>query len=187
LIIPSFNNTNEDAKEQVTITEMREIQNSFRQFAADVMLKNNSEKMENILQYGLWPLLKESAPEGSVTYSDYAAETAIGRRGPYLRAEGQITIASGPTTGGQAHVDGGAVTIPIMKDPYGGYYRVMCPDITGVTDDTVKKDKLRRMVLVCTGPDKTLDTLNTEQEDDDIKVPDGKDDKVIRLMPLATY
>ena len=187
LIIPNFNNTTDDAKEQVTITEMREIQNAFRRFSADVMLKNNNSRMENILKFGLWPLMKEDDPGSSITYTDYDVETGIGRRGPYLQMEGEITISSSPTAGGQASESSGT-TVPVMKDTYGGYYRVMCPEINSEDSETVKKNKLRRMVLVCTGTDRTLDTLNSNLDDDgNIKVPDGKDDKVLRLMPLATY
>ena len=186
LLLPGFNNTDEDAKDKVVSTEMREIQNTFRRFATDVMLKNNITKMEDVLKFGLWPLMKESHPGGlSVTYSDYDAETGIGRRGPYLQMEGEIIISGTPEAGGQATESTGT-TIPVMKDPYGGYYRVICPEIAEDDEDAVKKKKLQRMVLVCTGPDRVLDTLNTSLDADD-KITAQNDDKVIRLMPLATY
>ena len=187
LILPGFGDAEEDAKEKVVLTEMREAQNAFRRFASDVMLKSNIMKMDDILKYGLWPLMKETHPDSasSITYSDYDAESGIGRRGPYLQMEGKITISSTLTAGGQAE-DTNGIEIPVLKDPYGGYYRVMCPVIDYENDtDIEKKNKLRRMVLVCSGPDKQLDTTNSNLEDNKIKAQG--DDKVIRLMPLASY
>jgi type II secretory pathway pseudopilin PulG len=187
LILPGFGDAEEDAKEKVVLTEMREAQNAFRRFASDVMLKSNITKMDDILKYGLWPLMKESHPDSnsSITYSDYDAESGIGRRGPYLQMEGEITIADTLTAGGQAEETAG-IEIPVLKDPYGGYYRVMCPVIDYENDtDSEKTNKLRRMVLVCSGPDRQLDTTNSNLEDNKIKAQG--DDKVIRLMPLASY
>jgi hypothetical protein len=62
----------------------------------------------------------------------------------------------------------------------------MCPVIDYENDtDSEKTNKLRRMVLVCSGPDRQLDTTNSNLEDNKIKAQG--DDKVIRLMPLASY
>lgn len=191
LMLPGFGDAQEDAKKKVVMTEMREAQAAFRRFASDVMLKNNITKMEDILKFGIWPLMKKSHPNStdSPHYDNYVSETGIGRRGPYLHKEWHIKIADdSPVDGGQTEVSSGdTVEIPVIKDPYGGYYRVICPALEESTGDD-RKEKLRRMVLVCTGPDKNLDTPNTDlDDDDDIKCPADCDDKVVRLMPLATY
>ena len=185
LILPGFGNAEADAKEKVVLTEMKEAQSAFRRFSNDVMLKSNITKMEDILKYGLWPLMKESHPAGlSIAYSDYDPDTGIGRRGPYLQYEDKVTISSTPEAGGQA-TSGSGTDIPVMKDPYGGYYRVLCPEILSGDTDTAKKNKLRRMVLICTGPNGQLETPNTNLEDNNIKAQG--DDMVIRLMPMASY
>lgn len=189
LVLPGFNDAGEEAREKVAATEMKEVQSAFRRFSIDVMLKGNKDKMRDIVDYGLWPLMNENQPAnaaGAISYPDYDSEIGIGRRGPYLRREGSVTMSASPGSDGQAKNAGGTVSIPVVKDPYGGYYRVICPAVDYVNDpvDTQKK-KLRKMALVCTGPDRNLDTTSANVYDGEI-APQG-DDSVIRLMPLATY
>ncbi len=191
LVLPGFSDTADHAKDKAAATEMREIQESFRRFAEDTRLKNSNDDMYDIICYGLWPLTNETHPLGvddaPVTYSEYDSSTGTGRRGPYLRREDEKSIATSPTNVGQVYDEGGTVTIPVIKDPYGGYYRVMCPEITGSEIDTERQKKYRKMVLICTGPDCDLDTSASNVDDDTGEIEAQSDDIVIRLMPLATY
>lgn len=209
LVLPGFNDTGEEAKDKVARTEMREIQKAFQRFAADVVFRKESDDsnkyLKDVALYGLWPLLWSNHPnvaEGftAVEYTDYDSDTAIGRRGPYLEQEGMVKItapAELDTDAGQVSADDGAIKIPVVKDPYGGYYRVLCPAKRTTGGNSLSEFKrLQKMVLVCTGPDRVLDTavdsfLATDADNytsanaDDI-VAQG-DDIVIRLMPLAGY
>jgi type II secretory pathway pseudopilin PulG len=189
LVLPGFGDASDDARDKVATTEMREIQSAFRRFATDTLFKNSIEKMQDTVNFGLWPLMKEAQPSNitaAVTYTDYDAESGIGRRGPYLRQEGLISITADSANNGQPKNETGTVEIPVVKDPYGGYYRVMCPQLAGEDTDSQKKKKLQRMVLICTGPDQTLDTTNNNLDDDGSIIAQN-DDKALRLMPLATY
>ncbi len=211
LVLPGFNDTGAEAKDKVAQTEMREIQSAFRRFAADVVFRketgDTNQYLMDIAKYGLWPLLWETHPLGSSaspvsSYTEYDSDSGIGRRGPYLDEEGLVTIASGPgvlstETYGQVKDSEGTVKIPVIKDPYGGYYRVLVPESRTTDGSSLNEYKrLQKIVLVCTGPDKTLDTLPnsflattddgyTSATADDIVAQN--DDIVIRLMPLAGY
>ncbi len=179
-----------------------------------------NSKLYDIALYGLWPLLSEvhpvlsSSSEDYIKYDAYDAESGLGRRAPYLEQEGLVQIF--PVTIDENHSSSSAcgqesriVTedneeenatgtdrrIPVVKDPYGGYYRVLCPsarvDADGHNLSIFKR--LQRMVLVCTGPNRKLETFpnsfNTDDphpsEADDI-VAQG-DDIVIKLFPLAGF
>jgi type II secretory pathway pseudopilin PulG len=189
LVLPGFGDASDDAREKVATTEMREIQSAFRRFATDTLFKNSIEKMQDTVNFGLWPLMKEAQPSNitaAVTYTDYDVESGIGRRGPYLRQEGLISITADSANNGQAKNETGTVEIPVIKDPYGGYYRVLCPLLSESDTDSQKKKKLRKMVLICTGPDQTLDTTSNNLDADGSIIAQN-DDKALRLMPLATY
>ncbi len=209
LVLPGFNNTGEDAKDKVARTEMREIQAAFRRFASDVVFRKESgdtnKYLKDIAQYGLWPLMWANHPDsgaGDIVYQEYDSEIGLGRRGPYLREERIVTITAPTGIGagnspGQPADDGGAIKIPVIKDPFGGYYRVVVP-AARTTDghDLSEFKRLQKMVLICTGPDQKLDTKvdsfpgkddpdYTAANADDIVA--AGDDIVIRLMPLAGY
>ncbi len=184
LVLPNFSNVQDDAREKVMKTEMQDIQAAFGRFSSDTGVQSSTTKLTDISDYGLWPLMSQTHPNSAVTtiiYPDYDAETGIGRRGPYLAKEGKITMDASDlaTKPGQAEdaAPTTSVTIPVVKDPYGGYYRVLMP--------SSGSDKEKRIALVCTGPDKTLDTTRAPDSNGDIAK--GDDDTVIRLLPLATW
>lgn len=184
LVLPNFTNVQDDAREKVMKTEMQAIQAAFGRFSSDTGVHSDTTKLTDIADYGLWPLMDKIHPNAAVTtitYSDYDAETGIGRRGPYLAEEDEITIdaADLATIFGQAEdaAPTTSVTIPVVKDPYGGYYRVLMPS-SGT-------DKEKNIALVCTGFDKTLNTTRTPNSEGDIEKVG--DDTVIKLLPLATW
>lgn len=197
LVLPGFSGAGEDAKEKVAMAEMKEIQTAFRRFSADTVLESSITKLSDICCYGLWPLLQEAHPlsTSTVAYADYDSETCVGRRGPYIGMEGTIKMSETTTPGGQATVSEGALTVPVVRDPYGGYYRVVCPSIATEDTDAVKLKKYKKLALVCTGPDKTLDTTSSTLYDtnydfvldDNGAIKASNDDKVIRLLPTASW
>ena len=210
LVLPSFNNTTTEAKDTVALAEMKDIQSAFRRFASDVIFRedqsgNGNKYLYDIGKYGLWPLMIDEHPveseQAGIEYQDYDPEAGIGRRGPYLNEEGYLKIIANPAiTGsgqyGQPKDGSGAGSVPVIKDPYGGYYRVLVPVANSGGDDLSLFKRLQKMVLVCTGPNGQLDTTPTsfytagEDGSHQNKVNDLKaegDDIVIRLMPLAGY
>ncbi|MDD3118115.1 MAG: type II secretion system protein [Victivallales bacterium] len=215
LVLPGFSGAREDAKDKVARAEMQEIQSAFRRFSADVGLENYPAKLKDICNYGLWPLLQEEHPRGAtyqadnpvVKYAEYDAVTGIGRRGPYLSWEGREvmatptgdTAAAEPVAPGQDKVAAGT-TIPVVKDTYGGYYRVICPIITASDTAAAKLRKYKKLVLICTGVNGVWDTTPAHLYDDDDNFrlnddgeitpdnrDDGNDDIIIRLLPTATW
>ena len=155
IIIPSFGFSEQSAKDDVVVSEMRQLREAFAQFYLDnYPSDDNVAKMAN---YGLWPLFTTNAPpdhSASVARIGYDAANRLGWRGPYALMEksdqsvylqaGQIKDAAEGT------VSGSAAAIPVALDPYGGYYRV-----------TVPASDPADLYLVCTGPDRTLQTPPT--------------------------
>lgn len=224
LVIPAFHDMGADAKDKVARTEMKEIQKQFQRFYADCInvLKTSGEAgteenpipdtnryLRDIALYGLWPLIVEKHPDAAsgIKYDMYDPESGFGRHIPYLEYEGIQEIATPEMTfsstarGGQTPLstseNATGIRIPVIKDPYGGYYRVLCPEVRSEGDGgnnlTKEYKRLRRMVLVCTGPNRELDTAtdhfipSTDAEyvqsiNGDDLCADG-DDIVIRLLP----
>ncbi len=184
--------------------------------------------LRDVAWYGVWPLLvqhhparTEAADWGGALYSSdfkkfdaYDGDAGFGWRGPYLEYEGIREIAapeliyayseaSGVVTvanyGGQtAGTATPAIKIPVIRDPYGGYYRVLCPEARSSADGGNELDeyeRLKRIVLVCTGRNRKLETktnsfMATDAADyvksingDDIAA--AGDDIVVRLIPTA--
>jgi len=223
LVLPGFNDTSDDAKDKVAKAEMREIQKAFQRFAADVIFRNNTDgnnRLKDIAQYGLWPLVSETHPvlgsgdTGYVKYDEYDAESGLGRRGPYLEQEGLVqifpvtitdaytsTLACGQESeitdadGAKTAASGTDRRVPVVKDPYGGYYRVLCPAVRSDSDGHSLSEfrRLQKMVLVCTGSNRKLetfpDTFDTDSPHSSVAddIIAGGDDIVIRLMPMAGY
>jgi len=200
LVMPKFGRTLQESREQLATAEMHAIRQAFMRFAADTGLPaKHPERLADIARYGLWPLLVADHPaltagqDGFVAYEDYTAASGIGRQAPYLAAEDCVAIRSPDRASGQAaSLDGTGHRVPVLRDPFGGYYRVICPaartDSAGHSLDSAHR--LRRLVLVCTGPDGVLSTLPTSFDltdpqpataDDIIAVGD---DTVLRLLPL---
>jgi type II secretory pathway pseudopilin PulG len=180
----------------------------------------SNKKLYDIALYGLWPLLCDVHPvlsstaDGYVSYDAYDSETGLGRRGPYLEQEGLVQIfpvsitnayTSTLACGQESKIIGNDDTattasgtdrrVPVIKDPYGGYYRVLCPEARTDSDghDLPEFRRLQKMVLVCTGPNRKLETFPNSFETtdphpstaDDI-IAQG-DDIVMRLMPMAGF
>lgn len=173
--------------------------------------------LEDIALYGLWPLFSSRHPvraEGEEwstatfkKYPLYDPETFSGWHGQYLQYDGIVTIASPvlqydytgdadnmTVTGNGAQTSGTEYKIPVLRDPYGGYYRILCPEARSTDGNTLsRKERLKRMVIICTGPNRKLETKSSsflDKEDalyikninaDDI-FPQG-DDIVMRLIP----
>lgn len=205
LILPMFHDTEKEAKDTVARTKMKDIQRAFGRFHADMLnemrKKNASDSnpyLEDIALYGLWPLFVRNHPVLSsgeaAVYPAYDAERRFGWRGQYLEYDGVTQIAAPTLTSAQNA--GSDCRIPVLRDPYGGYYRVLCPAMRSKSaggNELELFERLKRMVIVCTGPNKILDTASDSFIDKDdekyIQSLNGDDitaqgdDIVMRLIP----
>lgn len=221
LILPSFYQANDDAKEKIALNEMHEIQRAFQRFYSDTLNQmrikesyngtdHTNRYLQDIALYGLWPLLIETHPNAAlaetILYDLYQVETGFGHRVPYIEMEGIVEIGNPSMIfqkesdlGGQGESDSGESSkIPVIKDPYGGYYRVLCPEarLDSKGGNNLHENKrLLRMVLVCTGPNQKLETYTNSfietTADNYIKTINGDnlkaqgDDIIVRLLPTA--
>lgn len=163
--------TEKEALEAVRNKEMADIQVAFQTVYDDCVLTGTH--LQDIAQYGVWPIFSRTHPDGGTDCDAYDADKDTGWRGPYGQAETQKSID--PASVGQVELTGaGAALVSVFLDPYGGYYRVIMPDV-GATREG-------RLVLVCTGPDGVLNTLETAVGG---YVEASGDDTILRLLPLA--
>lgn len=175
--------------------------------------------LEDIARYGLWPLFVRNHPvlteetywtaNKFKSYPEYDPEKQSGWRGQYLEYDGVMQIAapvlqynytgSGDSltvTNAGGQTEGSSCKIPVIRDPYGGYYRVLCPEARTTDGNALSRgERLKRMVIVCTGPNRILETttdsfLPADDESyvksinaDDIAAQG--DDIVIRLIPTS--
>ncbi|MEM8549868.1 MAG: type II secretion system protein [Verrucomicrobiota bacterium] len=191
LVIPAFGYSESNAKEDAHTAEMRAIQTAFVHYFYDnCPERDEGEALHAISYYGLYPLCTTEGIEnldtdpisssgGSVTAKDavqsnYDAANCIGWNGAYLLHEGwkdiDASVVGQPESGASD-----AEHVPVVYDPYGGYYRVLIPD-----DGTSQHPRL--ITLVCTGPNNILETAPTDIDAYKQIYPVG-DDIVLRLLP----
>lgn len=177
IIVPMFSYSELEAKEDAVTTEMARIRNAYLDFYND-NFPHNAE-LGNLSFYGFYPLCFSTEPEEyssthGGTWSDavrgeYDPYNDLGWNGPYLMHEGTNRVDI--TDVGQ-EADSGGMIIPIVKDPYGGYYRVLSA--------SAEPEKLS---LICTGRNQELDTENTDTNEFGwIKAQD--DDTALPLLPF---
>ncbi len=212
MILPAFHETGEEAKKTAAVSEMRDIQRAFNRFAADNanLLKKTSSStqyLEDIALYGLWPLVMQSHPRSAESkfknfkYPDFSHDTQFGWRGQYLEFESLRKIAEpslifNDTTksGGQYSDEKSNIKIPVFTDPFGGYYRILVPQPrTENGNNLPQNERLKRLVLVCTGPNQKLDTFTgsflAPDHPDYMKninaddIAPQQDDIIIKLLP----
>jgi prepilin-type N-terminal cleavage/methylation domain-containing protein len=150
IVIPSFNVSESNAKDDVVVAEMRQLRQAFCSFYTDNY--PDASAVADIADYGLWPLFSTNDPPAGLnaTLASYDPANRLGWRGPYALMEksGQpVHLANGQPQDSAEGGSGPTAEIPVILDPYGGYYRVMLPD--GASAD---------LYLVCTGPDRKLQT-----------------------------
>lgn len=207
LILPIFYDTEKEAKATVARSKMKDIQRAFGRFYADLLPELRKQEadgtdvtnlaLEDIALYGLWPLFNRNHPVLTKSYSTYDPETHFGWHGQYVECDGVVTIGA-PTLNGAQTAGTGASTdckIPVLRDPYGGYYRILCPDARtdGGGNALSRLERLKRMVIICTGPNRKLETSSNNfiptTDADYIKningddIVSGGDDIVMRLIP----
>jgi len=169
-LIPLFKNTQSKALKDVTFQEMKKIQRAFIRLNDDCLLTGSA--LEECEKYGLWVLFQREHPVlTGKNLQNYDPERGKGWLGKYMVSEGVVRID--PTLDGQKEGTGaGSVVIPVVKDSYGGYYRVLIPD----------GERKVKVVLVCAGPDGVLDTTSFSKDSDGDITAVG-DDVVMRLLP----
>ena len=167
-IVPTLSKVSQKARSDVVAYEMGKLRDAFRKLDGDCVLSDS--QLEDIAGYGLWPLARIEHPaDSSKNIPSYAPARRRGWRGPYAVEEGEEKID--PNSDGQA-ASGTGTRVPVFRDPYSGYYRVLIP----------RGGNPGRLVLVCTGPDGVLDTTPDDLDANGDVVAKG-DDKVERLAP----
>jgi len=171
IIVPMFLYSESDAKADAVISEMRAIQSAYIDFYNDNF--PHHAELEELSRYGLYPLCFSSAPSAytgtwnDAIRSEYDPYNKIGWRGPYLMHEGLLDVRV-DQSGQEKDSSGTRETVPVVNDPYGGYYRVLASDADS-----------RKLFLICTGRNQELDTGSTdtneygwiEAQADDIALP----------------
>ena len=147
---------------------MRNIRQAFNRFDSDCVLTD--ERLEDIADYGLWPLMTRTHPNGGDNYFEYDYEKGKGWRGPYIEREGEMNINN--SLEGQPD---GTVAVPVINDPYGGYYRVIIPS----------GESAKKIVLVCTGKNGILETASSDKHAATGNLEAQGDDTVLMLLPCG--
>lgn len=194
MIIPQFTGVEHLSKIKVNEANMRHIQEGFMRFISETGIANDPDRLKDIALYGLWPLTTLKHPntalQKTMEYAPYNPDYEIGRRmESYLRATGVVKLQI-PTVSGQNELakedDTKAITIPIMHDPFGGYYRILCPKFVGDASNPKTLLSLKQMVLISPGIDQTLDYTENDFENGELKLDPGqKDDFALKLFPLS--
>ena len=169
-LIPLLSDTESKALNDTVSDEMKKIQRAYLRLNQDYLLSDS--EVSECKKYGLWPLLQREHPaDSSKDLNVFDPEKGKGWLGKYIVLEESIKIDS--TLDGQPESSSGtAVEVPVIKDPYGGYYRVLIPP-------GGSKDKL---VIVCTGPDLVLNTSSLSTDSDGNIEAQG-DDRIMKLLP----
>lgn len=159
VLMPGYNGILGHAKGDAARQNQQEIRSSFQRCAEDNGIFQNESRLRDIVQCGFWPLFSPKNPLNTADeLSAYDAEYQTGWRGPYLQCQsGTLRFNDAELTkkgqNFEANKDGNR-TIPVIQDPNGGYYRILCPDQNGVPT----LEDLQRLCLVYTGENKTLET-----------------------------
>lgn len=110
-------------------------------------------------------------------FADKDMKNKIGWNGAYIMQEGRRSVkivdsfdeanvwqndAEYDTT----NTTGTAISIPVIQDPYGGYYRIVIPK-GKLGDDTSEQFYPQYAFIVCTGANKTLQTFSTDFDDNE--------------------
>jgi hypothetical protein len=161
----------ETSKDNAVTTEMARIQSAYIQFYNDNF--PSSDELKTLATYGLYPLVSSSAPS-DVDEDDWPIEAEydpynnLGWDGPYIQAEGTAFVDVSDARQEEKEEGDGGIKIPIIEDPYGGYYRVMVSD-----------DDDENISLICTGINQQLDAEGSGTDDygwitnqvDDVALP----------------
>jgi competence protein ComGC len=169
-LIPLLSDTESKALNDAEFDEMKKIQTAFIRLNQDCLL--NDSELSECEKFGLWPLFQREHPlDSSKDLKAFDPERGKGWLGKYIAIEETRKINS--TLDGQPESTAGtAVEVPVLKDPYGGYYRVLIP----------QGEAKIKLVVVCTGQDRELDTLSSSKNSDG-NIESQGDDTVMRLLP----
>jgi hypothetical protein len=164
LVLPGLSSTAKYAEDTVCDKEMAGIKKAFSRLYSDCVIDDT--RLNDAALYGVWGLFSLTHPDEGDDFERYNYDRGKGWRGPYAESEGTINI--NPFVAGQSS---GSVSVPIFKDPYGGYYRVMIP----------QGEKPIKIALICTGKNLTLDTGVTDKDINGNLIAKD-DDKVLPLI-----
>ncbi len=110
-------------------------------------------------------------------FADKDLKNKLGWNGPYIMQEGRRTVSidndfdattiwqndsSNDTTSGSTS----SVSIPVVQDPFGGYYRIVIPK-GDLKDGNGERFLPQYAYIVCTGANLTLQTFSEDFDDDE--------------------
>ena len=175
IVVTQFSTSEQDANSIIRDIEMTEIQKAFIRFYDDCA-PSDTELLE-VGKYGLWCLTQAKNPHDLTTPwgTHFDSLKNKGWRGPYINAEGSITIKDPATNPGQVKASGGTIKIPVILNPQGYHYRVLIPKSGPTTF-------YKNIVLVDPGSDGVLDTSETVTLSQPYITASGND-TVIQLLP----
>ena len=170
-LVPILGGVESRSVSEVTVYEMGRVRQAFAKLDSDCLLSDS--QLSDIAEYGLWPLFRKEHPADSAkNLLEFDPDGNRGWRGPYAREEGEVEIDSGSDGQSAPSPSGSGVVVPVLRDPYSGYYRVLIP----------RGGEPARLVLVCCGPDGVLDTT-PDDKDSNGDIEARGDDDVVRLLP----
>ena len=168
-VVPLLSGTEDKAYHDTTTREMKEIQFAFKNLNKDCLLNENEFK--ECVKYGLWALFSNKHPVDPLKNIEvFSPGRMRGWRGKYMNFEDSVNIDPN-ALGQQLSTNSLSVNIPVIKDPYGGYYRLLCPT----------PFDLEKIVLICTGGNRKLETVSTNIDTNGNILPIG-DDMLIKLI-----
>ncbi len=131
---------------------------------------------KNLEYYGITSTANQALFD--LAFADRDMKNNLGWRGAYITHEGRESVKIGDFTStecwqndsdydsntGTSNTSSNDKSIPVIKDPYGGYYRIVIPkgDI-GNGEEFLPQYAF----IVCTGANKTLQTFSEDFDDDE--------------------
>lgn len=171
IIVPMFTYSEVEAKGDAVLSEMSRIRRAYIDFYNDNFPHN--DELGHLSFFGLYPLCSTNEPTGyngiwhDAVRGEYDPYNDLGWNGPYLMQEARKTVDV--EYAGQGESSSGTV-IPVVNDPYGGYYRVLL-------------SVSNKLSLICTGRNLELNT-DTNRVDSAGWITNQVDDTALSLLPF---
>lgn len=198
VILTSFDYGEGNVKRDSTTVEMENIRKAFVRYYADNFPSLDAGGAFHVAaKYGISVLCVNRLPayDGSdeTIFETKAIREAdrknkLGWQGPYIMQEGteKVSVSAEGEDWQNPSAANTAISVPVIYDAYEGYYRVVVPK-GNLNDRNVAHPG--KAYLVCTGPNRKLDTHASKDFDTDTNSPTfGElqaqgDDIVLKIFP----
>lgn len=192
IILTNFGSSEQVTRDQSVQVEMYNIRKAFVKYYNDNFPDLDKNGTFHLMaRFGVAVLCEKNLEYYGITNSanqalfdsafvDRDMKNNLGWRGAYITHEGREAVKIGDFTStecwqndadydsneGTTNTSRNDKSIPVIQDPYGGYYRIVIPK--GKLDDGEGKRFLPQYAfIVCTGANKTLQTFSGDFDDDD--------------------